>query len=259
MEINGKRALVVGGASGMGQATAELLTRRGATVTIIDRSEALAQEVARAIGANALAADILDHEATRIAIDAAVETMGSLHICVTTAGGGTTPDGVWGRRTLTRTGPHDIDAFQYVVDLNAVGTFNVSRLAAEWMSHNEPEDDERGVIVNTASIAAFEGQVGQVAYTAGKAAIAAMSLTMARDLGNLGIRVLAIAPSLFLTGIAREHMTAEMERDLLRDAVFPKRPGRPEEYARLVQAIVEIPMLNGQCIRLDAATRMAPK
>jgi NAD(P)-dependent dehydrogenase (short-subunit alcohol dehydrogenase family) len=259
MDIPRKRALVVGGGSGMGRASAELLSTLGATVAIIDRPSSNAREVADEIGALVFDADVLEAEATQVAIDAAAESMGGLHICVTTAGGSVTPDGLFGRRTLSRTGPHDLDAFRYVVDLNAVATFNISRLAAAWMSRNEPEDGERGVIINTASIAAFEGQIGQVAYTAGKAAIAAMCLTMARDLGNLGIRVLAIAPSLFLTGQAKLLMTKEMEESLLRDAVFPKRPGRPEEYARLVQAMVEIPMLNGQCVRLDAGTRLAPK
>jgi NAD(P)-dependent dehydrogenase (short-subunit alcohol dehydrogenase family) len=163
---------------------------------------------------------------------------------------------------MTKSGPHDLESFRSVVDLNLIATFNISRLAAAHMSKNEPEDPEetgeRGVIINTASIAAFEGQIGQVAYTAAKAGIAGMCLTMARDLGSLGIRVLAIAPSLFLTGLTAM-VPDEMAAMLTRDAAFPKRMGRPIEYAKLVAAIVDNPMLNGQCLRLDAGQRFAPK
>jgi NAD(P)-dependent dehydrogenase (short-subunit alcohol dehydrogenase family) len=159
---------------------------------------------------------------------------------------------------MTKSGPHDLESFRSVVDLNLIATFNISRLAAAHMSQNEPEDEERGVIINTASIAAFEGQIGQVAYTAAKAGIAGMCLTMARDLGSLGIRVLAIAPSLFLTGLTAQ-VPDEMAAMLVRDAAFPKRMGRPIEYAKLVAAIVDNPMLNGQCLRLDAGQRFAPK
>jgi NAD(P)-dependent dehydrogenase (short-subunit alcohol dehydrogenase family) len=161
-------------------------------------------------------------------------------------------------RTLTREGPHPLDQFQRVINLNLIATFNLNRLQAWHMSRNEPEDDERGVIINTASIAAFEGQIGQVAYTAAKAGIAGMALTMARDLGSVGVRVLAIAPSLFSTGLVKG-VTEEMASGLTKDAAFPKRMGRPEEYAKLAVAIVENPMLNGGTIRLDAGTRFAPK
>jgi NAD(P)-dependent dehydrogenase (short-subunit alcohol dehydrogenase family) len=259
MDIAGKGVVVVGGASGMGRATAEHLAGLGAQVAVLDRTADVGGAVAAAIGGRFFQCDILDFSGTEQALADAAGWLGALHIAVTTAGGSETPDGSYARRTLTRTGPHDLDAFRYVVDLNTVASFNISRLAAWHMSANEPEEDERGLIVNTASIAAFEGQIGQVAYTAGKAAVAAMCLTMARDLGSLGIRVLAIAPSLFLTGGTEEHLTPEWERQLLRDAAFPKRGGRPIEYARLVQAFAENPMLNGQCVRLDAATRMAPK
>jgi NAD(P)-dependent dehydrogenase (short-subunit alcohol dehydrogenase family) len=164
------------------------------------------------------------------------------------------------RRTLGKDGPHDLETFRRVLDLNVVATFNISRLAAALMSRNEPEepDGERGVIVNTSSIAAFEGQIGQVAYSAAKAAIAGMSLTMARDLGSLGIRVVAIAPSLFETG-ATEKIPAETRAALVKDAAFPRRLGRPEEYAKLALAVVDNPMLNGQCLRLDAGQRFGPK
>jgi NAD(P)-dependent dehydrogenase (short-subunit alcohol dehydrogenase family) len=146
-----------------------------------------------------------------------------------------------------------------VIDLNLVSTFNIARLAADRMSRNEPDENgERGVILNTASIAAFEGQIGQVAYTAAKAGIAGMTLTMARDLGSLGIRVMTIAPSLFATGLTRG-VPEEMAASLVRDAAFPKRMGRPEEFARVAQAIFETPMLNGFTIRLDGGQRFAPR
>jgi NAD(P)-dependent dehydrogenase (short-subunit alcohol dehydrogenase family) len=162
-------------------------------------------------------------------------------------------------RTLGKNGPHPLNEFRRVVDLNLVATFNVARLAAARMSRNEPDENgERGVIINTASIAAFEGQIGQVAYAAAKAGIAGMSLTMARDLGSLGIRVMAIAPSLFATGLT-QLIPEDMAARLTRDAAFPKRMGKPEEYARLAKAIFETPMLNGATIRLDGGQRFAPK
>ncbi|KUI22071.1 3-hydroxy-2-methylbutyryl-CoA dehydrogenase [Mycobacterium sp. IS-1496] len=252
MEIEGKKAVVVGGASGFGRATVEALTKRGATVAVLDRPQSKGQEVADELGATFYPVDVMDFAGTEQVLAQAVEALGGLHIAVTTAGGGSA------MRTLSKNGPHDLDVFRQVQDLNTVGTFNISRLAAEHMSKNEPEDDERGVIINTSSIAAFEGQIGQVAYTASKAAIAGMCLTMARDLGSLGIRVLAIAPSLFATGLT-EGIPDEFAAQLTKDAAFPKRLGRPEEYAKLAVAIVENAMLNGQCIRLDAGQRFAPK
>ena len=151
-----------------------------------------------------------------------------------------------------------LESFRHVIDLNLIATFNLNRLQAWAMSQNGPIDDERGVMINTASIAAFEGQIGQVAYTAAKAGIAAMTLTMARDLGSLGIRVMAIAPSLFATGLTKG-IPENMEASLTKDAAFPKRMGRPEEYAKLAVAIVENPMLNGGTIRLDGGQRFSPK
>ena len=172
---------------------------------------------------------------------------------VNTAGGGVSV------RTISKDGPMPLETFQQVVNLNLVATFNIARLAAWSMSTNEPNDDgERGVIVNTASIAAFEGQIGQVSYTAAKAGIAGMSLTMARDLGSLGIRVNTIAPSLFATGLTAG-IPKDFEDKLTADAAFPKRMGRPDEYARLAVAIIENPMLNGGTIRLDGGQHFAPK
>ncbi|MET0995848.1 MAG: SDR family NAD(P)-dependent oxidoreductase [Mycobacterium sp.] len=255
MEIAGKKAVVVGGASGFGRATAEALAKRGAGVAVLDRPQSKGKEVAESIGGTFHEVDVTDFAGTEQVLAQAIEALGGLHIAVTTAGGGI------GERTISKTGPHSLDSFRQSVDLNLIGTFNVSRLAAWQMSKNEPVDDEaeeRGVIINTASIAAFEGQIGQVAYTASKAAIAGMCLTMARDLGSMGIRVLAIAPSLFATGLT-EGIPDEFASALTKDAAFPKRLGRPEEYAKLALAIVENPMLNGQCIRLDAGQRFAPK
>ncbi|GAS89433.1 SDR family NAD(P)-dependent oxidoreductase [Mycolicibacterium brisbanense] len=255
MEIEGKKAIVVGGASGFGKATAEALAKRGATVAVLDRPQSKGKDVADEIGGSFFEVDVTDFTGTEETLERAVAGLGGLHIAVTTAGGGI------GERTISKNGPHSLDSFRASVDLNLIGTFNVSRLAAWQMSKNQPVDaeaEERGVIINTASIAAFEGQIGQVAYTASKAAIAGMSLTMARDLGSMGIRVLAIAPSLFATGLT-QGIPDEFATQLTKDAAFPKRLGRPEEYAKLALAIVENPMLNGQCIRLDAGQRFAPK
>jgi NAD(P)-dependent dehydrogenase (short-subunit alcohol dehydrogenase family) len=252
MEINGKKVVVIGGASGMGRASAELLAERGADVAVLDREGSDGKVVAEGFGGAFYPVDVTDFTGTEETLQTAVDKLGGLHVVITTAGGGVA------MRTLGKSGPHDLEAFQNTVNLNLIASFNISRLAAAHMAKNEPEDEERGVIINTASIAAFEGQIGQVAYTAAKAGIAGMCLTMARDLGSLGIRVLAIAPSLFATGLTKG-IPDEFASALTKDAAFPKRLGRPEEYARLVEAIVEIPMLNGQCLRLDAGQRFAPK
>ncbi|WP_319447105.1 MULTISPECIES: SDR family NAD(P)-dependent oxidoreductase [unclassified Mycobacterium] len=255
MEISGKKAIVVGGASGFGRATVETLIARGASVAILDRPQSEGKAVAAEVGAAFHEVDVTDFDGTERVLGEAIEALGGLHIIVTTAGGGI------GERTIKKDGPHDLDSFRKTVDLNLIGSFNISRLAAFQMSKQEPVDDdaeERGVIINTASIAAFEGQIGQVAYTASKAGIAGMCLTMARDLGSLGIRVLAIAPSLFATGLTKG-IPDEFASALTKDAAFPKRLGKPEEYAKLVVAIVDNPMLNGQCLRLDAGQRFAPK
>lgn len=252
MEINGKKVVVIGGASGMGRASAELLAAKGASVAILDREGSDGQAVGDGIGGSFYTVDVTDFEGTETVLASAVEGLGGLHVVVTTAGGGI------GERTLGKKGPHDLESFRKTIDLNLIASFNISRLAASHMAKNEPEDEERGVIINTASIAAFEGQIGQVAYTAAKAGIAGMCLTMARDLGSLGIRALAIAPSLFATGLTKG-IPDEFANALTKDAAFPKRLGRPEEYAKLVAAIVDNPMLNGQCLRLDAGQRFAPK
>ncbi len=253
MEIRGLKAIVIGGASGFARATAERIAAGGGSVAILDREESAGAEVAAQLGGTWHPTNVLDFDGIAVVIDEAVEALGGLHAAVNTAGGGKAG------RTLGRSGPFDLDDFRSVIDLNLIGTFNTNRLCAAHMADNEPNDDgERGVMINTASIAAFEGQIGQVAYTAAKAGIAGMTLTMARDLGSLGIRVVTIAPSLFATGLTAG-VTEERAAGLTKDAAFPKRLGRPDEYGRLAIAIIENPMLNGDTIRLDAGTRFAPK
>ena len=252
MEIKGKKAVVVGGASGMAKATAEMLRQKGADISILDLPSSAGAEVAKELDGTFHEVDVMNDEQVESALAAAVADLGGLHIAVNTAGGGSA------KRTLTKEGPHPLDDFRKIIELNLIGTFNLNRLQAFYMSTNEPEDGERGVIIDTASIAAFEGQIGQVAYTAAKAGIAGMMLTMARDLGSLGIRAVAIAPSLFSTGLTAG-IPDEFAKELTKDSAFPKRLGRSEEYGRLAIAIVETPMLNGLCIRLDGGTRFAPK
>lgn len=253
MEIQGKYAVVVGGASGMGRASAEMLAAHGAKVAILDRPGGEGEKVAAEIGGSFFEGDITDHTGIEETLAAAVSELGGLHIAVNTAGGGIA------KRTLSKSGPHDLAAFTDVVNLNLISTFNLNRLQAWHMSQGEADEDgERGVLVTTASIAAFEGQIGQVAYSAAKAGIAGMALTMARDLGSVGVRVLAIAPSLFETG-AVKGLPADMIPPLVEGNAFPKRMGRPEEYAKLACSIVENGMLNGQCLRLDAGMRFAPR
>jgi NAD(P)-dependent dehydrogenase (short-subunit alcohol dehydrogenase family) len=255
MKLEGKRAVVVGGASGMARATAASLVSVGVRVAILDRPESKGVEVAAELGRDTTfhPCDVRDPVGTEEALAAAVDALGTIHIAVNTAGGGLS------RRTVTKGGPMELDFFADIIGLNLIGTFNLNRLEAWHMSKNEPDaDDERGVIINTASIAAFEGQIGQVAYSAAKGGLVSMTLTMARDLGTLGIRVLTIAPSLFMTGLT-ERIPDEMAQGLLRHAAFPRRPGRPDEYAKLALAIVENSMLNGTTIRLDGGTRFSPK
>jgi NAD(P)-dependent dehydrogenase (short-subunit alcohol dehydrogenase family) len=252
VEIRDKLAVIVGGASGMARASAELLHQKGASIAILDLPTSAGAEVAKGLGGTFHPVNVTDDDNVEHAMSDAVDALGGLHIAVNTAGGGTA------MRTLSKEGPHPIAEFRRVVELNLIATFNLNRLQAFHMAKNEPEDGERGVMIDTASIAAFEGQIGQVAYTAAKAGIAGMMLTMARDLGSLGIRAVAIAPSLFSTGITKG-IPDEFAEVLTKDAAFPKRMGHPEEYGRLVCAIVENPMLNGSCIRLDAGQRFAPK
>ncbi len=253
MEIKGLRAIIIGGASGFARATATRIAAGGGTVAILDREASAGAEVAAELGGTWHPCDVLDFDGIEIVINEAVAAMGGLDMALNTAGGGKAG------RTVGRDGPFSLDDFRAVVDLNLIGTFNTNRLCAFHMTTNEPnEDDERGVLINTSSIAAFEGQIGQVAYTASKAGVAGMTLTMARDLGSLGIRVNTIAPSLFATGLTAR-VTEERAESMTKDAAFPRRLGKPDEYARLAVAIIENPMLNGDTIRLDGGQRFAPK
>jgi NAD(P)-dependent dehydrogenase (short-subunit alcohol dehydrogenase family) len=256
MELNGRVALVTGGGGGLGAATVRHLVDVGMRVVIFDRAQEAADRVAADVGTAtvAVAGDTTDDGDVATAVAAAQE-LGVLSLVVNVAGGG-----VHAGRTVDRTGaPHPMDAFTTTMDMNATGTFNVTRLACSAMATNEPDEDgQRGVVVNTASIAGLEGQTGQVAYAAAKAAILGMTLPMARDLAPLGIRVCAIAPGTMGTPLlmgAPESITAP----LVENIVFPKRMGKPSEFGLLVESIARNPYLNGENIRLDGALRFPPK
>ena len=239
MELRNSRAIVTGGASGLGAATAAWFREQGATVVILDRDAG--------DDPNHVQADVTSADSTAAAIAQAVDRMGGIDICVNCAGV------VIGERTVGRNGPHDLDAFCRVVDVNLIGSFNVLRLAAAEMARNGRT--ENGVIVNTASIAAFDGQKGQAAYAASKAAIAGMTLPLARDLAGLGIRVCAIAPGIFATPMLRG-LPPDVQDGLAAEVTFPPRLGDPREFARMAAHIVENAYLNGEVIRLDGALRM---
>jgi NAD(P)-dependent dehydrogenase (short-subunit alcohol dehydrogenase family) len=255
MDIRGTAALVTGGASGLGEATARMLSAAGATVTIVDRDEDRGSALAKELGnAQFAAADVTDEADVQAAVEHAAGTGSPLRIAVNCAGI------AWLGRTLNKdNSAHALADFVRVITINLVGTFNVLRLAAGAIAETEPgEDDERGLIVNTASIAAFEGQIGQVAYAASKGGVVGLTLPAARDLSVLGIRVCTIAPGTFETPML---MTLpEAARASLGQSVpFPKRLGRPEEYAKTVRFLAENGMMNGEVIRVDGAIRMAPK
>lgn len=255
MRIAGASALIAGGASGLGAATARRLHAAGAHVTVVDRNAELGQGLAAQLGERArfVPADVTDAEEMSAAVEAAAGDGCGLRISVCTAGVG------HGERVAGRRGPHDMEAFVRLVTINLIGTFNVLRLAAAAMSAAEPQQDgERGVCLQTASIAAYEGQVGQVAYAASKGGIVGMTLPAARDLSSVGVRVVTIAPGLFDTPLLGRH-PPEMRERLAAPVPFPKRLGLADEYAALAVAIVENPMLNGEVVRLDGALRMQPR
>jgi NAD(P)-dependent dehydrogenase (short-subunit alcohol dehydrogenase family) len=257
VDFEGRSALVTGGAGGLGGATVRHLVGLGLGVAVFDRDGERAASLVDDLGAGraaAVAGDVNDDSAVASAIEAA-RALGRFSLVVNVAGGG-----VGGGRTIGRDGtPHDKSAFEQTMAMNAFGTFNVSRLAAQAMSSNEPDESgERGVIVNTASIAGIEGQTGQLAYAAAKAAILGMTLPMARDLAAVGVRVCAIAPGTMGTPIMLS-VREEVREHLLSSIVFPKRMGRPEEFALLVESIARNPYLNGENIRLDGALRFPPK
>src|SRR3954451_16979206 len=253
MRIEGAGALVVGGASGLGEATARRLHADGARGTIADLNAEKGEALAGELGGETafVEANVLEAEQVEAAVNAA-SAGGELRISVCCAGIG------WAQRTVSRQGPHDLEIFSNVIKVNLIGTFNVLRLAATAMNESAPEEGERGVCVNTASIAAYDGQIGQIAYAASKGGIVGLTLPAARDLASRGVRVATIAPGLFDTPLLAA--LPQESRDALGASIpFPSRLGLPEEYARLALEIVANPMLNGETIRLDGALRMAPK
>jgi len=255
MQLDGHTFVVSGGASGLGAACARRLIAAGARVVLADVNAAAGQHMAGDLGANArfVHTDVTQADSVQQAVDAAVEAFGALHGAISCAGIGVA------ERTLGRSGPHPLADFVRVVTVNLIGTFNVIRLAAAAIARNEPNvAGERGVLVNTASVAAFDGQIGQAAYAASKGGIVGMTLPIARDLARHGIRVMTIAPGIFDTPLLAG-LPEPARQSLGHQVPFPSRLGRPDEFAALVQHIVENEMLNGEVIRLDGAIRMAPR
>jgi len=253
VDINGSVALVTGGASGLGLATVEKLLEAGAKVVILDLARDNGVEVAEKLGANVrfVGGDVRSTEEVTAALDVAAG-LGRLHVAVNCAGTGN------GIKTYGKGGPFPLDEFSRIVEINLIGTFNVIRLAAERMAQGDPVDGERGVIVNTASVAAFDGQIGQAAYSASKGGVVGMTLPIARDLAGIAIRVVTVAPGLFDTPLLAA-LPEDVKTALGKQVPHPARLGRPAEFGALVAHIVANPMLNGEVIRLDGAIRMAPR
>ncbi|RLK10879.1 SDR family NAD(P)-dependent oxidoreductase [Ruegeria conchae] len=250
MQLSTTAAVITGGASGLGEATARHFAESGAQVTILDRDAERGPQVAAEISGYFAQTDVADEASVAAAIAQAKDKMGSITAAVNCAGIAI------GAKTVGKDGPHPLDAFQRTIDINLVGTFNVSRLAAAEMAKNDPEPDgARGVIINTASIAAFDGQKGQAAYAASKGGVVGMTLPMARDLASSGIRVMAIAPGIFMTPMLAG-LPEEVQQQLAADVPNPARLGDPLEYGRLAGFIVEMGYLNGEVIRIDGALRM---
>jgi NAD(P)-dependent dehydrogenase (short-subunit alcohol dehydrogenase family) len=253
MQIENKVFIVTGGASGLGAASAELLVSAGAKVMLVDmNAEAVAAQAQR-LGAQSVVADISNEAAAEAAVQATLDAFGSLNGLINCAGI------VRGEKILGKTGPHALSSFAQVISVNLIGSFNMLRLAAAAIAESEANaDGERGVIINTASVAAFDGQIGQAAYSASKGAIASLTLPAARELARFGIRVMTIAPGIFETPMMTG-MTPQVRDSLAAGVPFPPRLGKPAEYAALVRHIIENSMLNGEVIRLDGALRMAAK
>jgi NAD(P)-dependent dehydrogenase (short-subunit alcohol dehydrogenase family) len=255
MKIQGKSAVVTGGASGLGAATVRMLVAQCARVTIADINDKAGNELAQELGANVafVKTDVTQEKDIAAAMQQAVTLHGGLHILVTTAGIGVA------EKVLGKNGVHDLQKFARVIQINLIGTFDAARQAAAIMANNAPDEDQgRGVIIMTASIAAFEGQIGQAAYSASKGGVVSMTLPLARELARQGIRVMTIAPGVFLTPLLGSLPEAAIQ-SLSQQIPFPSRLGQPEEYARLAQHIIENNMLNGSAIRIDGAMRMAAK
>lgn len=255
MDISQVNAVITGGASGLGRATAELLVAGGARVVLLDRPGSPGEDVAGKLGSASVfaPADVTNSDEVQTALDTAVSRFGSLNVLVNCAGVGAA------MKTFGRSGPARLDDFSFVIRVNLIGTFNCIRLAAARMATNTPTaEGERGVVVNTASVAAFDGQIGQAAYSASKAGIVGMTLPVARDLSELGIRVMTIAPGIFDTPMLAA-LPDPVRASLGKQVPFPSRLGRPQEYAALACHIIENVMLNGETIRLDGAIRMQPR
>jgi len=252
MHIEGSGALVAGGASGLGEATTRQLHERGAIVTIADVNDEKGNTLADELGVRFVACDVREEAQVQAAVEAAAEAEGGLRISVCCAGVG------WAQRTTGSKGPHPLEPFQTTIGINLIGTFNVLRFAAAAMNDNDPVDDERGICINTASIAAYDGQIGQIAYAASKGGIVGLTLPAARDLSSRGIRVVTIAPGTFDTPLLGA-LPQEARDELGKAIPFPQRLGNPDEFAALAVHIVDNPMLNGETIRLDGALRMPPR
>jgi len=253
MDIKGQGAIVTGGASGLGAATARVLAKAGAKVAVFDLNEKAANDVAKEIGGIAFGCDVTLDKGASAAINAAATVHGPARVLVNCAGIGPA------KRIVGKDGPMPLEDFERVIKINLIGTFNMMRLVAAGMQAAEPlPGGDRGVIISTASVAAFEGQIGQSAYASSKGAVAALTLPAARELAQFGIRVCAIAPGIFMTPMLKG-LPQETQDSLGASVPFPKRLGEPEEYARLALHIVENGYLNGEVIRIDGALRMAPR